>query len=72
MFAISKFLLRGRFKVLGISNLQLELESPCWKAGAVDKTEPASDRGLSAAELRKGPSSAVDGEVCSNDVGRVI
>ena len=54
------------------SNLQLELESPYWKVGAVDKTGPALDCGLSAAELRKGPSSAVDGEVCPNDVGRVI
>jgi hypothetical protein len=29
-------------------------------------------RNVSATELRKSPSSAVDGEVCPNDVGRVI
>ena len=38
----------------------------------MDKIAPALDCGLSAAELRKGPSSAVDGKVCPNNVGRVI
>jgi hypothetical protein len=54
------------------SNLQLELESLYCEADAVDKTAPALVCGLSATELRKGPSSAVDGEVCPNDIGRVI
>ena len=73
IFAISKFLLRAWFKkFLEVRISSQSLSRDIGRGGPVDKTASALDWGLSAAELRKGPSSAIDSEVCPNDVGRVI